>query len=72
MLDATCMRLSDARIHLRKIFYKDRSTRHEIFNEKNARPSRGRKRVRLSSDCDAVGPYSSSYSRTRVSRTHPV
>ncbi|EYC06875.1 hypothetical protein Y032_0073g748 [Ancylostoma ceylanicum] len=66
------MRLSCARIHLRKIFDKDRSTRHEIFNEKKARPSRGRKRMRLLCDCDATSPYSSSYSRTRVSRTHLV
>ncbi|EYC40272.1 hypothetical protein Y032_0621g747 [Ancylostoma ceylanicum] len=58
--------LRDARIHLRKIFYEDWSTRHEILNEKNAWPSRGRKRVRLSCGCDATDPYSSSYSRTRV------
>ncbi|EYC06999.1 hypothetical protein Y032_0072g642 [Ancylostoma ceylanicum] len=56
------MRLSDARIHLQKIFYEDRSTRHEILNDKNA----SRKRVRLSCDCDPTGPYSSPYSRTRV------
>ncbi|EYC21842.1 hypothetical protein Y032_0018g3560 [Ancylostoma ceylanicum] len=43
-----------------------------IPNEKNARPSRGRKRVRLSCGCDETGPYSSPYIRTRVSRTHPV
>ncbi|EYC01898.1 hypothetical protein Y032_0103g3525 [Ancylostoma ceylanicum] len=64
-LDATCVRLSEALIYLWEIFYGDRSTRHEILNEKNARPSRGRKRMRLSCDCDATGPYSSSYSRTR-------
>ncbi|EYC30433.1 hypothetical protein Y032_0005g2649 [Ancylostoma ceylanicum] len=38
----------------------------ETLNEKNARPSRGRKRVRLSCDCDATSRYSSSYRRTRV------
>ncbi|EYC32044.1 hypothetical protein Y032_0003g1369 [Ancylostoma ceylanicum] len=64
--------MSDARIHLRKIFDEDRSTRHEILNEENARLPRGRKRVRLSCDCDPTGPHSSSYSRTRVSRMHPV
>ncbi|EYC22518.1 hypothetical protein Y032_0017g3401 [Ancylostoma ceylanicum] len=64
------MRLSGARIHLRKIFGEDRSTRHEILNEKNARPLRSRKRVRLSCDCDATSPYSSSYRHMRVSRTH--
>ncbi|EYC25290.1 hypothetical protein Y032_0012g1805 [Ancylostoma ceylanicum] len=41
---------SNARIHLRKIFYEDRSTRHELLNEKKMRPSRGRKRVRLRCD----------------------
>ncbi|EYB98882.1 hypothetical protein Y032_0127g1398 [Ancylostoma ceylanicum] len=54
--------VSAARIHLRKIFYEDRSTRHEFLN--------GKKRVRLSFDCDATGLYSSSWRRTRVSRTH--
>ncbi|EYC05019.1 hypothetical protein Y032_0084g1734 [Ancylostoma ceylanicum] len=44
----------------------------EILNEKKARPPRRRKRVRLSCECDATNPYSSSYRRTRVSRTHPV
>ncbi|EYC11054.1 hypothetical protein Y032_0052g2189 [Ancylostoma ceylanicum] len=34
--------------------------------------TRGGKRVRLRYDCDAAVPYSSSYRRTRVSRTHPV
>ncbi|EYC39890.1 hypothetical protein Y032_0637g954 [Ancylostoma ceylanicum] len=72
MLDATCVQLSDARIHLRKIFHEERSTRHETLNEKNARPSRGRKRLRLSCDCNSTGPYSSSCSRTRVSRMRPV
>ncbi|EYC31852.1 hypothetical protein Y032_0003g1272 [Ancylostoma ceylanicum] len=47
---------SDACIHLRKIFYEDLSTRHEILNEKNARPWRGRKRMRLGCDCGATGP----------------
>ncbi|EYC36005.1 hypothetical protein Y032_0947g3163 [Ancylostoma ceylanicum] len=63
------MRLSGVRIHLRKIVDEDRSMRHEILNEKKARPSRGRKRVRLSCDCDANSPYPLSYRRTRVSRT---
>ncbi|EYC17384.1 hypothetical protein Y032_0030g2014, partial [Ancylostoma ceylanicum] len=57
--------LSDVNINLRKIFYEDLSTRHKILNEKNAQPSRGRKRVRLSCDCDATGPYSRSYRRMR-------
>ncbi|EYC39340.1 hypothetical protein Y032_0662g1297 [Ancylostoma ceylanicum] len=35
-------------------------------------PSRCRKRVRLSCDCGATSLYSSSYRRTRVSRTYPV
>ncbi|EYC41665.1 hypothetical protein Y032_0560g3466 [Ancylostoma ceylanicum] len=60
------MRLSGARIHFRKIFDEGRSTRHEILNEKEARPSRGSKRVRLLCDCDATSPYSASYSRTRI------
>ncbi|EYB86535.1 hypothetical protein Y032_0277g1122 [Ancylostoma ceylanicum] len=30
------------------------------------------KAMRLRCDCDATSPYSSSYSRTRVSHTHPV
>ncbi|EYB96600.1 hypothetical protein Y032_0149g2730 [Ancylostoma ceylanicum] len=64
------MRLSGARIHLQKIFDEDRSTRHEILNKRKARPSRGRKRVRPLCDCDATGPYSSSYRRTRISRAH--
>ncbi|EYC31854.1 hypothetical protein Y032_0003g1272 [Ancylostoma ceylanicum] len=34
----------------------DLSTRHEILNEKNARPWRGRKRMRLGCDCGATGP----------------
>ncbi|EYC01844.1 hypothetical protein Y032_0104g3633 [Ancylostoma ceylanicum] len=51
-----------------KITHLDRLTRHEILNEKNARRSQGRKRVRLSCDCDATGSYSSSHRRTRVSR----
>ncbi|EYC11143.1 hypothetical protein Y032_0052g2246 [Ancylostoma ceylanicum] len=66
------MRLSGARIHLQKISDEDRSTRHEILNEKKALPSRGRKGVRLSCGCGATDPYSSSYRRTRVSPTHPV
>ncbi|EYC29399.1 hypothetical protein Y032_0006g2958 [Ancylostoma ceylanicum] len=60
ILDATGVRLPGARIHLRKIFEEDRSTRHEILNERRARPSRGRKRVRLLCDSDATSPYSSS------------
>ncbi|EYC14978.1 hypothetical protein Y032_0038g3555 [Ancylostoma ceylanicum] len=55
------MRLSGSRIHLRKIFDEDRSPRHEILNEKKARPSQGRKRVRLLCDCDATSLYSSSH-----------
>ncbi|EYB93605.1 hypothetical protein Y032_0180g786 [Ancylostoma ceylanicum] len=64
--------LSDARIHLRKIFDENRSTRYEILNEKKVRPSRGRKRVRLSWDCNATSSYSSSSRRTRVTLTHPA
>ncbi|EYB93978.1 hypothetical protein Y032_0177g614 [Ancylostoma ceylanicum] len=55
-----CVRLTRVRLYdeewgpvasqSRKIFYEDRSTRHEILNEKNGRPSRGRKRVRLQCD----------------------
>ncbi|EYC12977.1 hypothetical protein Y032_0045g1195 [Ancylostoma ceylanicum] len=44
-------------VHLRKISNEDRSARHEILNENNARLSRGRKRVHLSCDCDATSPY---------------
>ncbi|EYB84427.1 hypothetical protein Y032_0316g2279 [Ancylostoma ceylanicum] len=55
-----------------EILYEDRSTRYEILNEKNAQPSRRRKRVRLSCDCDAASPYSPSYRRTRVNRAHPL
>ncbi|EYC24427.1 hypothetical protein Y032_0014g2498 [Ancylostoma ceylanicum] len=46
----------DARIHLREIFYEDRSKRYVILKEKNARPPRGRKRVRLSCVSDATSP----------------
>ncbi|EYC05796.1 hypothetical protein Y032_0080g1361 [Ancylostoma ceylanicum] len=50
--------LKNARIHLRKIFYKDRSTRHKILSEKNARPSRAgvSKPVCLSCVSDATSP----------------
>ncbi|EYC09022.1 hypothetical protein Y032_0062g3307 [Ancylostoma ceylanicum] len=48
--------LSDARIHLPKIFHEDRSTWHTIPNKKNAWPPGGRKRVRLSCVSDATGP----------------
>ncbi|EYB99839.1 hypothetical protein Y032_0119g798 [Ancylostoma ceylanicum] len=47
---------SDPRIHLWKIFQEDRSTRHVILNERNARPLRGGKRVRRSCGCGAASP----------------
>ncbi|EYC28853.1 hypothetical protein Y032_0007g3460 [Ancylostoma ceylanicum] len=40
------------------------------FSMKRARGRR--KRVRLSCGCNVTSPYSSSYRRTRVSRTHLV
>ncbi|EYC41624.1 hypothetical protein Y032_0562g3500 [Ancylostoma ceylanicum] len=37
--DGTRCDLSDACIHLRNIFHRERSTRHEILNGKKAQPS---------------------------------
>ncbi|EYC29885.1 hypothetical protein Y032_0005g2317 [Ancylostoma ceylanicum] len=50
------MRLLGARIHLRRIFDEDRSTRHGILNEKKVRSPRGRKRVRCHANAMRLVP----------------